>query len=96
MIMLLAGLGVLLFGLAESCRVSASGLLDDVLTTTSQWQGAVTQGLQSWGTPVLIALVVIAVASVVVVLWRGRVAPALQKFLGVLRCPTRRYRPAER
>ena len=71
-IMVLAGLGVLLFGLAEILPRFGIRVLDGVLTTTSQWQGAVTQGIQSWGTPVLIALVVIAVASVVVVLWRGR------------------------
>ncbi len=71
-IMVLAGLGVLLFGLAEILPRFGIRVLDGVLTTTSQWQGAVAQAIQSWGTPVLIALVVIAVASVVVVLWRGR------------------------
>lgn len=74
-IMVLAGLGVVLFGLAEILPRFGIRALDGVLTATSQWQGTVAQAIQGWGTPVLIALVVIAVASVVVVFWRGRVRP---------------------
>jgi cytochrome c biogenesis protein CcdA len=71
-IMVLAGLGVVLFGLSEILPRFGIRVLDGVLITTSQWQGAVAQAIQSWGTPVLIALVVIAVASVAAVLWRSR------------------------
>jgi cytochrome c biogenesis protein CcdA len=71
-VMVLAGLGVMLFGLAEILPRFGVRALDGVLTTTSQWQGAVAQAIQSWGTPVLIGLVVAAVASVATVLWLSR------------------------
>jgi cytochrome c-type biogenesis protein len=71
-IMVLAGFAVVLFGLSEILPRFGIRALDGVLTTTSQWQGAVAQAIQSWGTPVLIALVVVAVASVAIVLWRSR------------------------
>lgn len=71
-LMVLAGLSVVLFGLAEILPRYGIRALDGVLTTTSQWQGAVTQAIQSWGTPVLVVLVAVAIASVAVVLWRGR------------------------
>lgn len=70
--MVLAGLSVVLFGLAEILPRFGIRALDGVLTTTSQWQGSVTQAIGSWGTPVIIGLVVLAAASVAVVLWRTR------------------------
>jgi cytochrome c biogenesis protein CcdA len=71
-VMVLAGLGVVLFGLAEILPRFGIRALDGILTSTSQWQGALAQSIQGWGTPVLIALVVTAVAIVAAVLWRTR------------------------
>jgi cytochrome c biogenesis protein CcdA len=68
-LMILAGLYVVVFGLAEILpRFGIEGL-NPVLSTTARWQSAVTEAIQSWGTPLLVALVV-AVMAVVVWIWR--------------------------
>jgi cytochrome c biogenesis protein CcdA len=64
-LMILAGLYVVVFGLAEILPRFGIEALNPVLSTTARWQSAVTQAIQSWGTPVLVALVV-AVTAVVV------------------------------
>ncbi|WP_061963284.1 cytochrome c biogenesis CcdA family protein [Demequina aurantiaca] len=65
-LMILAGIYVLLFGLSEILPKFGIHTLDPVLTTTAKWQGSVTSAIQSWGTPVLIGLVVV---TTLVVLW---------------------------
>lgn len=65
-LMILAGIYVPVFGLSEILPKFGIHALDPVLTTTSQWQGTVVSTIQSWGTPVLIGLVV---AITLVVLW---------------------------
>jgi len=63
-LMILAGTYVVIFGLAEILPRHGVHTLDAVLTTTGRWQGNVTLAIQSWGTPVLIALLVLTVAVV--------------------------------
>jgi cytochrome c biogenesis protein CcdA len=64
-LMILAGLYVVVFGLAEILPRFGIEALNPVLYTTARWQSAVTEAIRSWGTPLLVALVV-AVISVVV------------------------------
>ncbi len=64
-LMVLAGLFVLVYGLAEVLPRHGIRVLDDFLRTTSRWQGDVAAAIQGWGTPVLVILVVVA-ASVVI------------------------------
>ncbi len=68
-LMILAGLYVVVFGLAEILPRFGIEALNPVLYTTSRWQSAVTEAIQSWGAPVLLALVV-AVIAVVVWIWQ--------------------------
>lgn len=68
-LMILAGLYVVVFGLAEILPRFGIEALNPVLYTTARWQSAVTEAIQSWGTPVLVALVV-AVTAVVVWIYR--------------------------
>ncbi|SEJ58450.1 cytochrome c biogenesis CcdA family protein [Demequina mangrovi] len=56
-LMVLAGLYVTLFALAEILPRYGITALDPVLLTTSRWQSSVTLAIQSWGTPVLVAVV---------------------------------------
>ncbi len=69
-LMVLAGFYIVVFGLAEILPRHGIHRLDAVLTTTSRWQGQVAQAISSWGTPVLIALVVLATGVIAVVLAR--------------------------
>lgn len=66
-LMVLAGVYVTLFGLAEVLPRYGIDALDPVIATTTQWQSAVTFAVQDWGTPVLVGLVGLAIAAVVAV-----------------------------
>jgi len=72
-LMILAGIYVLLFGLSEILPRFGVHALDPVLTTTGRWQGSVAGAIQSWGTPVLVGLVVATTAVVLWVFIAGRV-----------------------
>ncbi|WP_062290275.1 cytochrome c biogenesis CcdA family protein [Demequina phytophila] len=68
-LMVLAGLYVTVFGLAEILPRFGIHALDAVLLTTARWQSSISLAIQSWGTPVLVTLVAVAaVASAWVVL----------------------------
>lgn len=71
-LMILAGLYVVGFGLAEILVRFGIDALNPLLHTTARWQAAVTETIQSWGTPVLVAIVVAVTAAVVWVYLRGR------------------------
>jgi cytochrome c biogenesis protein CcdA len=71
-LMIVAGLYVLVFGLAEILPRYGVSALNSVLTTTARWQGDVSQWIESWGTPALITLVVIVTIVVVSVFMAGR------------------------
>lgn len=71
-LMVLAGLYVLLFGLAEVLPRYGMYALDPVVRVTTQWQFQVTQAVQSWGTPVLIVLVALALGGTIAVLLAAR------------------------
>lgn len=76
-VMILAGLYVALFGLAEVLPQYGVHVLDPVLLTTARWQGSVVTAIQSWGTTVLIvAACVVAVASIAVLIASRRKDPA--------------------
>ncbi|WP_296665179.1 cytochrome c biogenesis protein CcdA [Demequina sp.] len=62
-LMVLAGIYVVVFALAEILPRYGITALDPVLLTTARWQSQVTLAIQSWGTPVLIAVVVLAAVS---------------------------------
>lgn len=68
-LMILAGLYVTVFGLAEILARHGIEALNAVLLTTARWQSAVTGAIQSWGVPVLVA-VVIAVAGLTIWVYR--------------------------
>ncbi len=71
-LMVVAGLYVVVYGLAEVLQHFGITALNPVLTTTGRWQGAISQTVSSIGTPVLIALVVLAVAGIAWMLWADR------------------------
>lgn len=71
-LMVLAGLYVTLFGLAEVLPRFGIDALDPVVLTTTRWQFAVTTAIQSWGTPVLVGLVGIAVVGAAAVVVAAR------------------------
>lgn len=71
-LMVLAGLYVLLFGLAEVLPRYGVYALDPVVRVTTQWQFQVTQAVQSWGTPALIVLVALALGGTAAVLLAAR------------------------
>lgn len=64
-LMVLAGLYVLGFGLAEVLLQSGIEALDPLLLATTRWQGWLVETIQSWGTLVLVGIVA-AVAVVVI------------------------------
>lgn len=64
-LMVLAGAYVVLFALAEILPRYGILALDPVLLTTAGWQSQVTLAIQSWGTPVLVGLLVLAVLATV-------------------------------
>lgn len=69
-LMVLAGVYVTLFGLAEVLPRFGIHALDQVVLTTTRWQFEVTTAIQSWGTAVLVGMVVLACAAAVAV-WVG-------------------------
>jgi cytochrome c biogenesis protein CcdA len=71
-LMILAGLYVVGFGLAEILPRFGVDALNPLLHTTARWQASVTETIQSWGTPALVTIVVAATAAVVWVYLRGR------------------------
>ena len=71
-LMILAGLYVVGFGLAEILPRFGVVALNPLLHTTARWQASVTETIQSWGTPVLVAIVVVVTAAVVWIYLGGR------------------------
>jgi len=68
-LMILAGLYVVVFGLAEILPRHGIEVLNPVLLTTARWQSAVTGAIASWGTPLLVA-VMTAVAGLAIWVYR--------------------------
>ena len=66
-LMVLAGVYVVVFALAEILPRYGITALNPVLLTTARWQSSISLAIQSWGTPVLIGLVTLAVAGGVAV-----------------------------
>lgn len=63
-LMILAGLYVFVFGLSEILPRFGIEALNPVLLTTTRWQAAVTEAIQSWGTPILVTIVATVGAAV--------------------------------
>jgi cytochrome c biogenesis protein CcdA len=63
-LMVFAGVYVTLFGLAEVLPRYGIYALDPLVRVTTGWQFSLTQAIQGWGTPVLLALAAVAVAGV--------------------------------
>ncbi|MDX5319253.1 MAG: cytochrome c biogenesis CcdA family protein [Actinomycetes bacterium] len=83
-LMILAGLYVTVFGLAEILPRYGITALDPVLLTTARWQSEVSLAIQSWGTPVLLALVGVAVVGAATVVVAARRAEASREREGRL------------
>ena len=75
-LMVLAGIYVLLFGLAEVLPRYGVDALNGVLHTTARWQGSVSQWIESWGTVALIVFVAAVAVATVAILLLGRRADA--------------------
>lgn len=75
-LMVIAGLYVVVFGLAEILPRYGVTALDPVLLTTARWQSEVSLAIQSWGTPALLALAGVAVVGAAAVLLAARRAEA--------------------
>lgn len=75
-LMILAGLYVLVFGLAEVLPRWGIDALNPVLTTTARWQGSISQWIESWGTVALIVAVGFIAIAAVAILVAGRRADA--------------------
>jgi len=71
-LMVLAGLYVVVFGLAEVLPRYGIDALTPVLTTTTRWQSSVVTGIQSWETSILVAAVAVVAVIVVAVFVRAR------------------------
>lgn len=71
-LMVLAGIYVMLFGLAEVLPQYGIDVLEPVLLTTARWQGSIVTAIQGWGTGVLIAAVIVVAAATVAVLLATR------------------------
>lgn len=67
-LMVLAGVYVTLFGLAEVLPRYGIYALDPVVRVTTGWQFSLTQAIQGWGTPVLLVLAGLAVSGAIWVL----------------------------
>jgi cytochrome c-type biogenesis protein len=68
-VMVLAGLWVIVYGLAEILPSYGVTALNEVLFSSSRLQGSISSAITGWGTPVLVAglsLVVVTVALVFV------------------------------
>ncbi|WP_297081425.1 cytochrome c biogenesis CcdA family protein [uncultured Demequina sp.] len=71
-LMILAGLYVFVFGLAEVLPRYGIDALNPVLHTTARWQSSVSAWIESWGTAALIVFVVVVAVAAVVILLLGR------------------------
>ncbi|WP_062137710.1 cytochrome c biogenesis CcdA family protein [Demequina aestuarii] len=71
-LMVVAGLYVLVFGLAEVLLQYGIDTLNPVLTTTAQWQSGVSAWIESWGTAVLVIFVAIVAAAAGAILVAAR------------------------
>ncbi|WP_062077213.1 cytochrome c biogenesis CcdA family protein [Demequina globuliformis] len=71
-LMVVAGLYVVVFGLAEVLPRFGIDALDPVLEVTISAQNAVSQAVSSWGTPVLLVLAAIALVAVAWAFATGR------------------------
>ena len=67
-VMIVAGIYVLAYGLAEILPRFGIHALDPLLLRTAGWQGAITTAIQEWGTPVLVALGAVVATVVIAVL----------------------------
>lgn len=70
-LMIAAGLYVVGFGLAEVLLEFDIDALNPLILTTTRWQASVTGAIQSWGTPILVGVVVTVAAVVVWLYVRG-------------------------
>ncbi len=61
-LMTVSGLYVVIYGLAEVLQLHGVTALEQVLLTTSGWQGDVTTAIRGWGTTALVVLLVATVA----------------------------------
>lgn len=75
-LMILAGLYVFVFGLAEVLPRWGIDALNPVLHTTGRWQGAVSQWIDSWGTTALVVVVIAIIVAAIAILVLGRRADA--------------------
>ncbi|WP_159448774.1 cytochrome c biogenesis CcdA family protein [Demequina sp. NBRC 110053] len=71
-LMILAGLYVFVFGLAEVLPRHGIDTLNPVLTTTAAWQGSVALWIDSWGTVALVVFVAVIAALTVWILMAAR------------------------
>ncbi len=71
-IMIVAGLYVTVFGLAEVLPRFGITTLDGVLTTTLTWQSSAAAWIGSWGTTILVVVVTAVLTVAALILVRGR------------------------
>lgn len=71
-IMVLAGLWVILYGLAELLPRYGVRALDEVLFQSSSFQGSISGAITDWGTPVLVTVLSLVVAAVIAVFVMAR------------------------
>jgi cytochrome c-type biogenesis protein len=67
-VMILAGLSAVAYGLAEILPQFGLDALDPLLLQTASWQGSVATAIEGWGTPVLVTLAAgVAITAIVLV-----------------------------
>jgi len=66
-IMVLAGVWVIVYGLAEILPRYGVRALDEVLFSSSRLQGSISSAITDWGTPVLVTVLSLVVAAVMLV-----------------------------
>ncbi len=66
-VMVLAGVWVMVYGLAELLPRYGVRALDEVLFSSSRLQGSISSAITDWGTPVLVTVLSLVVAAVVLV-----------------------------
>ncbi len=66
-VMVLAGVWVVVYGLAELLPRYGVQALDQVLLSSSRLQGSISSAITDWGTPVLLTVLALVVAAVVLV-----------------------------
>ncbi len=71
-VMIVTGLYVTAYGLAEVLPRHGVRALDPLLLQTAGWQGAVATGIEGWGTPVLVTLAVCVLATAIALVVVGR------------------------